>query len=92
MLVVGCSQTELQRPAAPIPAKWALAGETSSFDASPAHWRSFFTDPRLRTLLEAALENNRDLRIAAGRVQEARAQYGVARADKMPTVLSLIHI
>lgn len=86
MLIAACSQTELQRPSAPIPAKWAMAGETSSFDASPAHWRSFFTDPRLRTLLEAALENNRDLRIAAGRVQEARAQYGVARADKVPTV------
>lgn len=86
LLLTACSQTELQRPAAPIPAKWAMAGEPSSFDATPAHWRSFFTDPRLRTLLETALENNRDLRIAAGRVQEARAQYGVARADKVPTV------
>jgi multidrug efflux system outer membrane protein len=86
LVLSACSQTELQRPAAPVPAKWAQTEQSSRFNASPTHWRSFFTDPRLRALLEAALENNRDLRIAAGRVQEARAQYGVVRADKVPTV------
>lgn len=49
-------------------------------------WRAYFGDPRLGALILAALENNRDLRIAAARVQEARAQFGVARADRLPGV------
>ncbi|MBL8490853.1 MAG: efflux transporter outer membrane subunit, partial [Rhodocyclaceae bacterium] len=49
-------------------------------------WRTFFPDPRLRQLIAAALEHNRDLRIATARVEEARAQYGVARADRLPGV------
>ena len=81
-----CAQTELQRPAAPIPAKWEQAGQLPGVNSAATHWRAFFTDLRLRALVEAALENNRDLRMAVGRVQEARAQYGVVRADRVPTV------
>lgn len=81
-----CAQTELQRPVAPVPAKWAQAGQLPGVNSAATHWRAFFTDLRLRALVEAALENNRDLRMAVGRVQEARAQYGVVRADRVPTV------
>lgn len=81
-----CSQTELQRPVAPVPAKWEQASPAPGINSAVTHWRTFFTDLRLRALLEAALENNRDLRMAAARVQEARAQYGVVRADRVPTV------
>src|SRR5699024_7601345 len=49
-------------------------------------WRSVFLDPRLQTLIELALENNRDLRIAIERVEEARAQFGIAQSDRLPTV------
>jgi multidrug efflux system outer membrane protein len=40
----------------------------------------------LQSLIAIALENNRDLRIAAARVQEARAQYGLASAERWPTL------
>jgi multidrug efflux system outer membrane protein len=51
-----------------------------------ADWRSTFTDPRLQELIAAALEHNRDLRIAVARVEEARALAGIVRADRFPTV------
>lgn len=83
-----CSQTsELQRPSAPIPEVWPkLESESGKVDASQTHWKAFFTDPRLQALIGAALEHSRDLRIAMARVEEARAQYGIARADRLPTV------
>jgi len=43
-------------------------------------------DPRLQVLISTALTNNRDLRIAVARVQEARAQYSSAKAEKLPLV------
>jgi multidrug efflux system outer membrane protein len=86
LLLSACAQTELVRPVAPIPAKWEQPGTAPGRNSGVTHWRAFFTDLRLRALLEAALENNRDLRMAVGRVQEARAQFGVVRADQAPTL------
>lgn len=85
----GCSLVpDFLRPAAPVPAAWpaastapAMAGIAFSDD-----WRSFFADERLQGMIAAALEHNRDLRIAVARVDEARALAGIARADRFPTV------
>lgn len=55
-------------------------------DIALVGWRDFFTDPRLAAVIETGLTNNRDLRIAAGNVLQARAQYRVQRADQLPTV------
>lgn len=81
-----------QRPPAPIPSAWVSGGveaprlpEDSSAKVSLG-WREFFPDPQLQKLLELALENNRDIRIAAARVEEARAQFGLARAERFPAI------
>ena len=58
---------------------------TDAPDVTRIGWREFFVDPRLQAVLATALENNRDLRIAAGNVLQARAQYRVQRADLVPT-------
>jgi multidrug efflux system outer membrane protein len=87
-LLAACSQTsEFHRPTLPVPNAWpgALSND-GHHAAAQTHWRVFFADPELQSLIETALENNRDLRIAAGRVAEARAQYGVVKADQLPTV------
>ena len=92
MIAAGCSFTpDYQRPAAPVPVAWPAdagvgAGDTANRAAMPTDWRAFFPDPRLQTLIEAALEHNRDLALAVGRVDEARALAGIARADRLPTV------
>jgi Cu(I)/Ag(I) efflux system outer membrane protein len=49
-------------------------------------WQNFFHDRRLRELIAAGLEQNRDLRLALLSIEEARAQYGVQRADRLPQI------
>jgi multidrug efflux system outer membrane protein len=49
-------------------------------------WRDFLRDPRLQRLVELALKNNRDLRIAILNVESTRAQYGIVRSALFPTV------
>ena len=49
-------------------------------------WRSFFVDSQVKALIGEALVNNRDLRMAVLKVQEARAQYGVTDADRYPQI------
>ncbi|MFX6250313.1 TolC family protein, partial [Acinetobacter baumannii] len=56
-------------------------------EAAPAlGWQAWFPDPQLQALITQALANNRDLRAAALRVEEARALYGIQRADLFPAV------
>lgn len=97
-VVSGCSMAPAyQRPAAPVadafPVVPDAAGATGSGIAAPAGpsavetgWRTFFPDGRLQQLIAAALENNRDLRIAALRIEEARGAYRIQRADRLPTL------
>jgi outer membrane protein, multidrug efflux system len=58
----------------------------AALSISAANWRAYFLDPRQQALIETALKNNRDLRISVARVEEARALYGIARADRLPSV------
>lgn len=87
-LVGGCSlNPQYNRPEPPVaesyPADPAGKGMKS---ASEMSWREFFPDQRLQALIAAALENNRDLRTAALRIEEARALYNIQSADLLPTV------
>ncbi|WP_342618991.1 efflux transporter outer membrane subunit [Rhodoferax sp. GW822-FHT02A01] len=86
LLLAACAQpSEYVRPELPVPTQWpGVAGDPQ--EVSRIHWRQYFVDPRLHALIESALKNNRDLRIAVGRVQEAKAQYGIAQADRYPSV------
>lgn len=54
--------------------------------ATDIGWRAFFADARLRALIDAALENNRDLLQATGRIAEARAAYRIERATRFPEI------
>lgn len=90
MLLAGCSLTPTyERPVAPIPTAYAMAPASTSTAQGPvatAPWQDYFADPRLRQLIEAALANNRDLRVAMLNVEQARATYQVRRADLYPGV------
>ena len=77
-----------ERPVAPVAELFPLtpAGETGA-PATERPWPDFFGgDERLRRLIELALANNRDLRIAVLNIEAARAQAGVVQADRWPTV------
>ncbi|HEX2816925.1 MAG TPA: efflux transporter outer membrane subunit, partial [Phenylobacterium sp.] len=47
-------------------------------------WRDFFSDPKLKAVIDEALANNRDLRAAVANIAAARAQYQVQRANLYP--------
>lgn len=83
-LLSACSMApKYERPEAPVAATFPTP---SAGPIQMAGWRDFFPDERLQTLIEAALENNRDLRMAALRVEEARTLYSVQSADLLPNL------
>ncbi|WP_156370152.1 efflux transporter outer membrane subunit [Novosphingobium sp. Leaf2] len=91
-LLSGCNLApKYVRPTGAVPAALPQGGAypsaaTDGTDISRVGWRQFFLDPRLRQVIETGLANNRDLRIAAGNVLQARAQYRVQRADQLPSI------
>ena len=87
----GCANLapDFMRPAAPIPAAWpetgrAVVGEGKTL--AEIGWQEFFTDARLKELIELSLQNNRDLRVAALNIDKARAQYQIADANRYPAI------
>lgn len=78
-----------ERPELPVAADWP--GDTPQQQepgalATELHWRDYFADPQLVSLIDTALQNNRDLRLALLRVEEARATYGIQRAGQFPSI------
>jgi multidrug efflux system outer membrane protein len=81
----GCTLApHYERPALPVPDRFPTAG--GRLAAVDQGWRTMFRDPRLQALIALALANNRDLRVAALRVEAARAQYHIARAPLVPRI------
>lgn len=89
-LLAGCASIAptYERPAAPVaPAFPSVAASAAGLPAADElPWQRFFADERLQRLIELALQNNRDLRIAVLNIEQARAQVDVRRADRWPTV------
>ena len=86
-LLGACSFTPaLEKPAAPVSASFPGQSATATPGAVLPAWESFVADARLRELVALALQNNRDLRVAALNIEQVRAQYQVRRADQVPTV------
>jgi outer membrane protein, multidrug efflux system len=94
ILLSGCSLAPVyQQPAAPVAQAWPSGDAYQPAPVAPdaqaaadIAWRDYFTDARLRQVLELALANNRDLRVAALNIEKARAQYGVTSAAQLPSV------
>lgn len=68
------------------PVSGKFPGKTAGEVPADIAWQKFFTDPRLRKVVETALANNRDLRVAALNVEQSRAQYGISRSELFPTL------
>ncbi|ACJ01093.1 efflux transporter outer membrane subunit [Rhodospirillum centenum] len=83
-----CSLTpDPVKPGLPVPD--AYPSPVTVADGEPAadlDWRVMFGDPRLQRLIELALRNNRDLRLAALNVEAVQAQYTIQRAARLPAV------
>ncbi|WP_210014383.1 efflux transporter outer membrane subunit [Pseudomonas palmensis] len=89
--LTGCSSLApvYKRPPLPVAEKWANSAMPSSQRDTPNlntgdRWEGLFTNVELRSLIELALKNNRDLRVANLNVQKSRALYRIERAGLMP--------
>lgn len=91
VLLGGCSLIpQYQRPVAPVPAslpeQGVYAGSTTQAAAALPDWRGFFRDTALQGLIAQALENNRDLQVAALNVESFQARYRIQRAELLPAL------
>ena len=77
-----------ERPEVVIPSAWKEAQQKGidTQSAELSRWWTAFNDPLLNSLVERAVKSNLDLRIAEGRIREARAARGFTAADLWPTV------
>lgn len=87
-LALGACGDPYVRPELAVPSAWDAAPASTEAAITPAKttWPAFFSDPALQALISAALEHNRDLRIATARIEEARALHGLTRAELLPNV------
>jgi multidrug efflux system outer membrane protein len=77
---------DYQRPAAPVPGTYAEQAPAETASTPDIGWKTFFADPTLVQLIETALLNNRDLRVAALNIEQARASYQVQDAQTLPSL------
>ena len=91
----GCASMapEYTRPEAPVASEWPSgpsyidsAAKLGDRSAADIPWQEFFVDPKLQKLIALALENNRDLRIAALNIEKSQALYRIQRAELFPSV------
>jgi len=94
-VLAGCGSLvpTYERPAAPVAAVYP--GDTGvavapGSRAADIEWQRFFGDARLKRLIELALQNNRDLRVAVLNVDRVRAQYQIQRADRFPSLNGVV--
>ena len=79
------------KPGVDIPGEYRglTSGASQTAEAVPLgdrKWTEIFQDEQLQKLIQTALQQNYDMRIAAVRILQAEAQLGITRADRLPTV------
>ncbi|MFL6673455.1 MAG: efflux transporter outer membrane subunit [Massilia sp.] len=95
LALAGCVNLapKYERPAAPVAGGFpTVGGSVASGNPSAAEapatiaWQRFFTDARLKQLIDLALANNRDLRVSILNIEQARAAFQIQRAERFPTL------
>ena len=87
LLTVSCTVgPNYKRPNVEIPSSYRGAVASTGESLADREWFDLFRDETLTALVTTALKQNFELRIAAERVLQARAVYGISRADRLPTV------
>lgn len=90
LILAGCSlNPKYEQPQAPVPSEYNAASSAlpaGLLSGADLGWQEVIREPRLRSLIELALTNNRDMLIAIQRVEESRALYGVQRSDLLPHI------
>lgn len=90
--LAGCTMAPTySQPAAPVPVSWPNGPSYQAATAKPLpkpmadiSWQEFYQDDKLQKLIALALDNNRNLRIAALNIEKSQAQYRIQRANLIP--------
>jgi multidrug efflux system outer membrane protein len=91
----GCSTMapKYTPPVTPVPHAWPGGAAYKNVSESSADkavadipWREFFINGQLRTLIDLALQNNRDMRVAVLNIERSRAQFQIKRSDLFPKI------
>ncbi|MCM1512183.1 MAG: efflux transporter outer membrane subunit [Oxalobacter formigenes] len=88
-ILTACSMAPTyERPDAPVESAWPehIQIKEGAVPAPEIGWTEFARDPRLQVLIAAAIENNRDLRVATLRIEEARALYDIQWSERLPNI------
>lgn len=86
MAIYSCSPLRIEKPDILVPERYKNATSTSAVTTDLNQWWKDFNDENLNRLVQEALRNNHDIRLAIERVIEARANVGIKRADLFPTI------
>jgi outer membrane protein, multidrug efflux system len=93
LALTGCATMapKYSRPQAPVPPAFptgpAYQGTSAKGPAlAEIVWTDFFVDPQLRKVIALALDNNRDLRIAALNIERSQALYRIQRSELFPAL------
>ena len=91
LLATACTTMEptYVRPDPAIPASWPVGDPylaQAEVGLPVLTYQQVFQDPRLQTLIQQALANNRDLMVAASNIAASREQYRIQRAQQLPTL------
>jgi multidrug efflux system outer membrane protein len=87
LVMAGCTVgPKYKRPTVAAPDKSYMDSSPQAASIADLPWWELFKDPVLQGLIQEALKNNYDVRIAAARVEEERAKMGVTRSLFFPQI------
>lgn len=88
LLLTGCMNLApvYEKPESSVPAAFAINLNGNLEGVTQLTWDDVIVSEDLRALIRLALEKNQDIRLAAANIELARAQYGISRAGRLPTV------
>lgn len=90
VILAGCAGPRPPTPSAALvspPTQWRTSPDAGA--SIPAAWWTGFGDPGLTAVVETALARNTDVAIAVARVEEARAQFQLAQAQRLPNLVGI---
>lgn len=84
-IAAGCALgPDYQRQELQAPPSFRDIPQSEAESLANTPWWELFEDPQLEELIRIAIAENKDLRIAVERIEEARARYGFARSEYWP--------
>jgi outer membrane protein, multidrug efflux system len=88
LAISGCTTLapEYTRQTPPVENQWPQNAASNVNAVPDLQWQQLFADDKLRQIVQRALDNNRDLRVAALNVERAQAQHRIQRSQSMPEI------